>query len=125
MLGRTLLPLVSLLALAGCGASSSRWPSTTHVQSASIPVDYCSADYQRQFGWADPEKAARVCRCESHGDPRAVSKNGLYAGLYQFSRASWSALGPGDPFDPATNSEHAHRLWRRQGWRPWPTCGRR
>ena len=120
-----MLALASLLGLSACGSPESRWPSTTHVDSASVPAGYCSASYQAQFGWPDPVKAAHVCRCESKGNPRAVSHNGLYAGLFQFSRATWQSVGrDGDPFDPASNSEHAYRLWRRRGWGPWPTCGR-
>jgi len=120
-----LLLLTSVFGLAACGSSEPRWPSTTtHVESASVPVGYCSASYQARFGWPDPDKAARVCRCESGGNPRVVSRNGLYAGLFQFSRSAWQSAGGGDPFDPATNSERAHRLWERRGWRPWPSCGR-
>lgn len=122
---RALVVLASVFALSGCGGSASRWSSTTHVDSASVDVGYCSASYQARFGWPDPEKAARVCRCESHGNPRIVSKNGLYAGLFQFSRATWASAGGGDPFDPATNSDRAYRLWLRRGWKPWPVCGRR
>jgi hypothetical protein len=117
--------LASLFALSACGSPESRWPGTTQVESASVSVGYCSASYQARFGWPDPEKAARVCRCESKGNPRVVSHNGLYAGLFQFSRATWQSVGGGgDPFDPASNSAHAYRLWRRSGWAPWPTCGR-
>src|SRR5688572_31046264 len=47
-------------------------PATTQVESATLPIAYCSARYQAQFGWPDPEKAARVCQCESNGNPRAV-----------------------------------------------------
>jgi len=121
-----LLALLGLVAVTGCGApAASRWPAaTTHTESASLSAGYCSASYQAQFGWADPAKAAKVCRCESGGNPRAVSRNKLYAGLFQFSRETWVSVGGGDPFDPATSSEHAHRLWRRRGWKPWPVCGR-
>jgi hypothetical protein len=125
-----LLAVASLLGASACGSPGSRWPSTqpgaAHLESASISVGYCSPSYQAQFGWPDPEKAARVCRCESNGNPRAVSRNGLYAGLFQFSRATWQSIGSGggDPFDPAASSERAYQLWRRRGWRPWPVCGR-
>lgn len=122
----TALLLSSLvLVMSGCGSNEARWPAPAHVTSASTRVDYCSPLYQGQFAWSDPEKAARVCKCESNGNPRIVSRNGLYAGLFQFSRATWSAVGGGDPFDPKTNSENAVRLWRRRGFRPWPTCGQR
>ena len=124
---KVLVALTSLFAMSvsACGAPpESRSPSTTHVESASLPAGYCSADYQARFGWPDPAKAARVCQCESNGNPRVVSRNGLYTGLFQFSRATWQSAGGGDALDPATNSEHAYRLWRRRGWRAWPVCGR-
>ena len=122
---RCLLLAASMFALNGCASREARWPAPAHLTSATVPGAYCSASYQAQFGWADPEKAARVCRCESSGNPRALSRNGLYAGLFQMSRATWNSLGGGDPFDPMTNSQRAHRLWQRRGFRPWPTCGRR
>src|SRR5918997_1755852 len=41
---------------------------------------------------------ARIAECESGGDPRAVSSNGMYRGKYQFSRETWRAMGgKGDP----------------------------
>lgn len=121
--------VVAVLFLTGCGARAAeeRWPaSTTQVASAHVPAAaYCSASYQAAVGWPDPEKASRVCACESRGNPRALSRDGLYAGLFQFSRGTWESVGGGDAFDPRTNSEHALRLWKKRGWQPWPVCGRR
>lgn len=95
-------------------------------RSASAPAPrYCSPEYQSQFGWPDPAKAARVCACESSGRPNARSANGRYLGLFQFSEDAWRSLGGGDPFDPWTNSHHAHALWSKKGWKPWPHCGRK
>lgn len=74
-----------------------------------------------------PRALRRIARCESGGNPRAVSSNGLYRGKYQFSRATWKAVG-GRGKDPARASE-AHqdrmalRLYRREGVSPWPSCG--
>ncbi|MBI5534250.1 MAG: transglycosylase family protein [Deltaproteobacteria bacterium] len=99
-------------------------PAPPPEPSSPPPVSYCSAAYQKQFGWPDPEKAARVCKCESSGNPKAVSPNGKYRGLFQFGESGWQAQGGGDIFDPWTNSHHAHRLFLRKGWRPWPHCGR-
>ena len=125
--------LVVGIALAtGCAApqrSGARTPGTQPseggVQQASPSGGYCSPGFQSQFGWDDPEKAGRVCQCESGGNPKARSKNGLYLGLYQFSDDAWRGLGGGDPFDPWVNSHHAYKLWTRKGWRPWPHCGRK
>jgi peptidoglycan hydrolase-like protein with peptidoglycan-binding domain len=74
-----------------------------------------------------PRVLREIARCESGGNPRAVSSNGLYRGKFQFSRATWKGVG-GRGGDPAKASE-AHqdrmalRLYRRQGVAPWPACG--
>ena len=40
----------------------------------------------------------RIAQCESGGNPAAVSPSGEYRGKYQFSRATWRAMGgTGDP----------------------------
>jgi len=67
-----------------------------------------------------------LARCESGGNPRAVSSNGQYRGLYQFTIGTWQGLGGhGDPID-ASSSEQTYRaqlLYRRSGASSWPTCG--
>jgi hypothetical protein len=68
----------------------------------------------------------RIATCESGGDPRAVSSNGLYRGKYQFHRDTWRAVGGSG--DPAAASEHeqdrrAYILLKRAGTSPWPVCG--
>lgn len=74
-----------------------------------------------------PRVLREIAECESGGDPRAVSANGLYRGKFQFSRETWKAVG-GRGDDPAKASE-AHqdrmalRLYRRSGVAPWPACG--
>ena len=67
----------------------------------------------------------RIARCESGGDPTAVSADGRYRGKYQFDRATWRSLGgSGDPADaPEAEQDHrAARLHVRQGTAPWPSC---
>ena len=69
---------------------------------------------------------ARIAQCESGGDPQAVSADGRYRGKYQFSRATWRALGgSGDPAQApeATQDRMAALLLARAGTSPWPTCG--
>jgi hypothetical protein len=66
-----------------------------------------------------------IARCESGGDPRAVSRSGRYRGKYQFSRATWRRLGGSG--DPARATERlqdrlALRLYRKSGTRAWPHC---
>jgi lysozyme family protein len=69
----------------------------------------------------------RIAQCESGGDPKAVSRDGRYRGKYQFLRSTWRALGgTGDPAE-ATEAEQdrlALALYRREGIKPWPHCGR-
>ena len=70
----------------------------------------------------------RIARCESGGNPRAVSADGRYRGKYQFSRATWRAMG--GEGDPARASEaeqdlRARRLYRQAGAKPWPACARK
>ena len=68
----------------------------------------------------------RIAECESGGDPTAVSADGRYRGKYQFSRATWRAMGgTGDPA-AAPEEEQDRRaalLMRRQGPSAWPVCG--
>jgi hypothetical protein len=66
-----------------------------------------------------------IARCESGGNPRAVSPNGLYRGKYQFSVATWRGLGgSGDPAraSESRQDELALRLYRQSGTAPWPNC---
>jgi Transglycosylase-like domain/Putative peptidoglycan binding domain len=68
---------------------------------------------------------AAIARCESGGDPTAISPDGVYRGKYQFTRASWAAVGgTGDPA-AAPESEQDQRaalLMAKQGPRAWPRC---
>ncbi len=76
---------------------------------------------------ADGLNWGALARCESGGNPRAVSSNGSYRGLYQFSMGTWRGVGgSGDPID-ASPSEQTYRakvLYRRSGRSPWPHCGK-
>jgi hypothetical protein len=68
-----------------------------------------------------------IARCESGGDPRAVSSSGIYRGKYQFSFVTWHTVGgSGDPAQ-ASETEQDRRaalLYRRSGAGQWPVCGR-
>jgi hypothetical protein len=70
----------------------------------------------------------RIARCESGGNPRAISPSGAYRGLYQFDFATWRSVGGvGDPAAAAIGEQHyrAAILYRRRGPQPWPVCGYR
>jgi peptidoglycan hydrolase-like protein with peptidoglycan-binding domain len=74
----------------------------------------------------DPEALlAKIARCESGGDPTAVSPDGRYRGKYQFSRATWRSLGgKGDPAKApeAEQDRLARALLEQQGPSAWPSC---
>ena len=74
-----------------------------------------------------PIQLEAIARCESGGDPHAVSASGTYRGKYQFSFATWSTVGGrGDPAE-APEPEQDHRaamLYHRHGPGQWPVCGR-
>jgi hypothetical protein len=67
----------------------------------------------------------QIALCESGGDPTAVSPDGRYRGKYQFSRATWRAMGgTGDPAKApeATQDRLAAALLAAEGTAPWPNC---
>ena len=71
---------------------------------------------------------AALARCESGGNPRAVSKGGTYRGAFQFSLSTWRGIGEsGDPIDHSYEHQlaAAKRLQARSGWGQWPVCSRR
>jgi uncharacterized protein YabE (DUF348 family) len=76
---------------------------------------------------ADSLNWPALARCESGGNPRAVSSSGAYRGLYQFSMSTWHGVGgQGDPID-ASSAEQTYRakiLYNRSGRSPWPVCGK-
>jgi len=68
----------------------------------------------------------RIAQCESGGDPTAVSRDRRYFGKYQFSRATWRAVGgSGNPAraSEAAQDQRALILYEREGTAPWPVCG--
>jgi resuscitation-promoting factor RpfB len=72
-----------------------------------------------------PAELARIARCESGGNPRAVSSGGAYRGKYQFDRQTWRAIGGhGDPARASEGEQdrRALMLLRARGTSPWPSC---
>lgn len=68
---------------------------------------------------------AALARCESGGNPQAVSSNGRYYGLYQFSVGTWQAMGGSGLPSQASAAEQTARaqaLQARSGWGQWPAC---
>jgi peptidoglycan hydrolase-like protein with peptidoglycan-binding domain len=70
---------------------------------------------------------ASIAQCESGGDPTAISPSGRYRGKYQFSRATWRAMGgSGDPAKApeAEQDRLAAALLAARGTSPWPNCAK-
>ena len=66
-----------------------------------------------------------IAACESGGDPTAVSSTGMYRGKYQFSTATWQAVGgSGDPAaaPEAEQDLRASILYEQSGPGQWPVC---
>lgn len=85
------------------------------------PVDDAPASAQLQA------RLERIARCESGGNPRAISPDGRYRGKYQFTRSTWRSVGgKGDPAaaSEAEQDRRAAILYRRTGPSSWPVCGR-
>jgi peptidoglycan hydrolase-like protein with peptidoglycan-binding domain len=73
-----------------------------------------------------PPVLKRIAKCESGGNPRAISKSGRYRGKYQFDQATWEAAGgTGDPAaaPESTQDKIALKLYKARGTAPWPNCG--
>lgn len=67
-----------------------------------------------------------IADCESGGDPKVVSSNGLYHGKYQFSPDTWESVGGKGLPSEASEAEQDFRaalLYERSGPGQWPLCG--
>lgn len=76
---------------------------------------------------ADGLNWAALAACESGGRPNAVSGSGKYHGLYQFSVATWQAVGGTGLPSQASPDEQTYRaqlLYNRSGAGQWPHCGK-
>jgi uncharacterized protein YabE (DUF348 family) len=86
-----------------------------------------SSGPRQSTGGADGLNWPALARCESGGNPRAVSPGGTYRGLYQFSMSTWRSVGgAGDPINasPDEQTYRAKVLYNRSGAGQWPHCGR-
>ena len=73
-----------------------------------------------------PPHLEAIAACESGGNPRAIGGGGAYRGKYQFSRATWAAVGgSGDPAaaPEAEQDRRAGILYAQSGASQWPVCG--
>jgi hypothetical protein len=68
-----------------------------------------------------------IAACESGGDPHAIGGGGAFRGKYQFTYATWAAVGgSGDPAaaPEAEQDRLAAKLYATAGAGQWPVCGR-
>jgi peptidoglycan hydrolase-like protein with peptidoglycan-binding domain len=100
---------------------------TGHADTATLASLGLTAPQQNaNFNSVDaPAILAKIAQCESGGNITAVSRNGNYFGKYQFSQATWEAMGgTGNPADAdeATQDALATKLYTLRGTAPWPAC---
>jgi hypothetical protein len=123
---------------AGSSADVSLVPSPTFVADPFHPVE---ARSQAREAVMEAKRKSRpkrapavtvspaleaIAACESGGDPAAVSSTGTYRGKYQFSTATWQAVGgTGDPAaaPEAEQDLRATILYEQSGPGQWPVCG--
>lgn len=122
----TALAVSGLLALGAGGALADSGGGTSAPSSTPPP-----SQGQSQSAPAPSAKSAAllaaIAQCESGDNPRAVSRNGRYRGEYQFSRATWRALGgKGDPAKApvAVQDRLAAQLLAQRGPSAWPACSK-
>lgn len=91
------------------------------------PAPQQSSASRSTGGNADSLNWPALARCESGGNPRAVSSTGKYRGLYQFSMTTWRSVGgQGDPIDNSAGEQtyRAKVLYNKAGAGQWPHCGK-
>jgi hypothetical protein len=72
-----------------------------------------------------PAELKKIAKCESGGNPRALSRSGRYRGKYQFDLSTWRSIGGhGDPAAASEDEQDrlALKLYRKRGTAPWPNC---
>lgn len=84
-----------------------------------------AAGHHRRSSRGVSAELAKIARCESGGDPTAVSPDGKFRGKYQFDMSTWHSLGgSGDPAKApeSTQDKLAAELYKERGTAPWPNC---
>jgi len=80
---------------------------------------------KRRAAAAVPPHLQAIAQCESGGDPTAIGGGGQFRGKYQFTYATWAAVGgSGDPAQApeAEQDRRAVTLYETSGPGQWPVC---
>jgi hypothetical protein len=121
LLAAGLLGLPSLAAGMWAGGLSEDY----EVRPFAVPASHAT-DWESPGSGAEVPAVLRdIARCESRGNPTAVSPDGVYRGKYQFDFATWTEVGgQGDPAAAPERRQDrlASRLYRERGDAPWPVC---
>jgi hypothetical protein len=121
LVAAVLLGLPSLAAGIGVGGPSEEYVTRPFAVPASHATDWESSGSGAKL----PAALREIARCESRGDPTAVSPDGVYRGKYQFDLPTWTEVGGlGDPAaaPEPLQDRLASRLYRQRGEAPWPVC---
>lgn len=118
-------PEVTEVATTTTTASSSASATSSSTSDSSSSTTTASTDSSASA--AGSGVWAQLAQCESGGNPNAVSSNGLYYGLYQFTVSTWQSVGGSGLPSQASADEQTLRaqiLQQRSGWGQWPACAR-
>jgi hypothetical protein len=149
---KTILTMAALLgiapaALAASGPLATPFPARSDDASAGDAPQLGAAKTHRKLtGWERRDRAASkrrhakrdsgpaanvppqlqaIAQCESGGNPSAVGGGGQFRGKYQFTYATWAAVGgSGDPASApeAEQDRRAAQLYASSGAGQWPVC---
>jgi len=91
----------------------------TYASGGSAPPDSSHSNVKL------PAELKKIAKCESGGNPKAISPSGRYRGKYQFDMETWRSVGGhGDPAKASEEEQdrRALKLYKREGKKPWPNC---
>jgi resuscitation-promoting factor RpfB len=111
------------------GVQTAKEPLSTTVTREPVPELVTVGTKPRPVNTpaADGLNWAALAQCESGGRADAVSPNGRYHGLYQFSVPTWQSVGGSGLPSEASPDEQTHRaqlLYNKAGRGQWPHCGK-
>ena len=113
---------------AGNGSMWQVAPAVLRACGQKVVELYCTPDGRypnRDPNPSVPAHLQAIAQCESGGDLTAIGGGGLYRGKYQFSVATWQAVGgKGDPAaaPEAEQDRRAIILYNTSGPGQWPVC---